>query len=54
MRLPWVRGGGRESVVRIGDPAPEFVLTSSTGDEVMLAGYRGRANVAILFVREFT
>jgi peroxiredoxin Q/BCP len=37
----------------IGDPAPDFRLPASTGGEIGLADYRGRAHVVLFFVREY-
>lgn len=36
-----------------GSPALDFELPSSSGGEVALADYRGRANVILFFVRAY-
>ncbi len=36
--------------VRVGEPAPDFVLPSVTGERVRLSGYRGRKNVVLSFI----
>lgn len=36
-------------MVRIGDPAPDFTLPSTSGSDVSLAGFRGRSNVLLAF-----
>lgn len=36
-------------MVRIGDPAPAFTLPSTSGSDVSLADFRGRANVLLAF-----
>ena len=38
----------------IGSPAPDFTLPASSGNQVALADYRGKANVILFFVREYT
>ncbi len=38
--------------LKVGSPAPDFKLPASTGDEVGLTDYRGKANVILFFVRE--
>jgi len=38
--------------VPVGSRAPDFTLTSIEGEEVTLAGYRGR-NVVLVFLRGF-
>jgi peroxiredoxin Q/BCP len=35
--------------VRVGDPAPDFTLTSATGEPVTLSDFRGRSNVVLYF-----
>jgi AhpC/TSA family len=40
--------------INIGSPAPDFSLESNTGILVRLSEYRGRANVVLYFMREFT
>ncbi len=37
----------------VGSPAPDFKLPASSGNEVALTDYRGRANVILFFVREY-
>ncbi|MCP4630183.1 MAG: peroxiredoxin [bacterium] len=39
-----------ELKVKIGDPAPDFLLPSVSGDKVALSQYRGKENVVISFV----
>ena len=36
-------------MVRIGDPAPAFTLSSTSGKDVSLADFRGRSNVLLAF-----
>jgi peroxiredoxin len=36
-------------MIRIGDPAPAFTLPSTSGSDVSLADFRGRANVLLAF-----
>lgn len=38
----------------IGSPAPDFKLPASRGNQVALTDYRGKANVILFFVREYT
>jgi len=38
--------------VPVGSQAPDFTLTSTQGEEIALAGYRGR-NVVLVFLRGF-
>ncbi len=38
----------------IGSPAPDFKLSASSGNEVALTDYRGKANVILFFVREYS
>ncbi len=37
----------------IGSPAPDFKLPASSGGEVALTDYRGKADVILFFVREY-
>jgi peroxiredoxin len=37
----------------VGSPAPDFRLQASSGHEVALTDYRGKANVILFFVREY-
>jgi len=39
---------------KIGSHAPDFRLPSTEGRDVALSDYRGRTNVVLFFVREFT
>ena len=36
--------------LRVGDPAPDFTLPSTTGTDVTLSAFRGRKNVLLAFV----
>jgi peroxiredoxin len=36
--------------VKVGDPAPDFTLPSTTGEKISLHQYRGKKNVVISFV----
>ncbi len=38
----------------VGSLAPDFSLESNAGTPVRLSEYRGRANVVLYFMREFT
>ena len=40
--------------VNVGSLAPDFHLESSEGTMVRLSEYRGRSNVVLYFMREFT
>jgi peroxiredoxin len=42
------------TAINVGSPAPDFSLESNTGTLVRLSEYRGRANVVLYFMREFT
>ena len=44
----------RTQVVRVGDPAPEFTLSASTGEAVSLSDYRGRRVVLIFYPLAWT
>src|SRR5262245_20636357 len=35
--------------LRVGDPAPDFELASSTGEMVRLSDYRGKSDVVVFF-----
>jgi thioredoxin-dependent peroxiredoxin len=37
-----------------GQPAPDFTLVSSTGQKVSLSDFRGKKNVVVYFMREFS
>lgn len=37
------------SILRVGDPAPDFTLPSTAGTDVTLSSYRGRRNVLLAF-----
>ncbi|MEE9285324.1 MAG: redoxin domain-containing protein [Dehalococcoidia bacterium] len=37
--------------LRVGDPAPDFDLPSSQGDQVSLAQHRGHSAVMLVFLR---
>lgn len=38
----------------VGSKTPDFTLPASSGGDVALADYRGRATVVLFFVREFS
>jgi peroxiredoxin len=40
--------------VNVGSPAPDISIESSEGKFVRLSEYRGRSNVVLYFMREFT
>ena len=37
--------------IQVGDPAPDFTLTSFAGDPVTLSDFRGETNVILVFYR---
>ena len=39
----------KQMPLKVGDPAPEFTLTASTGEAVSLADFRGRSEVVLFF-----
>ncbi|GAB4419592.1 MAG: hypothetical protein Kow002_07330 [Anaerolineales bacterium] len=39
---------------KIGSYAPDFRLPATTGTEIGLSDFRGKSNVILFFVREFT
>ena len=39
---------------KIGSRAPDFRLPASTGGEIGLSDYRGKSNLILFFVREYT
>jgi thioredoxin-dependent peroxiredoxin len=41
------------ATLAVGDLAPDFQLPSSTGHEIDLHDYRGRAHVVLFFVRAY-
>jgi peroxiredoxin len=41
------------SALAVGDLAPDFHLPASTGREIALGDFRGRAHVALFFVRTY-
>jgi peroxiredoxin len=43
----------RTDALAVGDLAPDFQLPSSTGHEIGLGDYRGRAHVVLFFVRAY-
>jgi peroxiredoxin len=36
--------------VKVGDLAPDFVLSSQTGEKIRLSDYRGKKNVVLAFI----
>jgi len=38
---------------KIGSRAPDFRLSTHTGQEIALSDYRGKSNVILFFVREY-
>ncbi len=40
--------------INVGSVAPDFSLESNNGAFVRLSEYRGRSNVVLYFMREFT
>ena len=47
-------GTAQGSAVAVGGAGADFDLESSTGSRVRLADYRGKSNVVLYFMREFT
>jgi peroxiredoxin len=41
------------SELMTGSPAPEFSLPASSGGEISLASFHGKAQVVLFFVREY-
>jgi len=39
--------------LELGSKTPDFTLPASSGGDVALSDYRGRANVVLFFVREY-
>lgn len=39
---------------KIGSLAPDFSLTATNGRKISLTDFRGRANVIVFFIREYT
>lgn len=39
---------------KIGSFAPDFKLPATNGSEIALSDFRGKSNVILFFVREFT
>ena len=39
--------------LEVGDPAPDFRLPASTGGEVGLHDFHGKASLVLFFVREY-
>lgn len=39
---------------KIGSRAPDFRLPATTGGEIGLSDFRGKANVVLFFVREYS
>ena len=43
------------AAVEVGNPAPEFCLPASQGDQICLKDYQGKNNVVLLFyILDFT
>jgi peroxiredoxin len=42
------------AAIEVGLPAPNFALESNTGQIIDLSDYKGRKNVILYFMREFT
>lgn len=40
----------RTITLKVGDEAPDFTLTSHTGEQVTLSQYRGKSHVVLLFL----
>lgn len=38
-----------QTVVKVGQEAPDFTLSSSKGDKVSLSNFRGKSNVVLVF-----
>jgi cytochrome oxidase Cu insertion factor (SCO1/SenC/PrrC family) len=41
--------GAPETHLKVGDPAPDFTLTDTDGQQVKLSDFRGKKNVALAF-----
>lgn len=39
---------------KIGSLAPDFKLPATNGQEIALTDFRGKANVIVFFIREYT
>lgn len=39
---------------KIGSLAPDFSLPATNGQKISLTDFRGRANVIVFFIREYT
>ncbi len=46
--------GTEDNGVGLGVAGPDFSLESNEGRQVRLSGFRGRTNVLLYFMREFT
>jgi cytochrome oxidase Cu insertion factor (SCO1/SenC/PrrC family) len=42
-----------ETMLQAGMTAPDFTLTSATGEPITLSSYRGKKHVLLFFMREF-
>jgi peroxiredoxin len=40
-------------VIDVGSLAPDFTLTSASGEQISLSSYRGEHHVVLFFMREF-
>lgn len=49
------RGAELMSKVKVGDPAPDFMLFDQNGQQVKLSDFRGKKNIVLAFyVKAFT
>ncbi len=38
-----------KTTLKVGDPAPDFTLSSTTGDKIKLSDFKGKKNVVLAF-----